>query len=451
MLKNIKKSLATKLSLFISFFILLAFIVLGSVTVIKVRNYNRTTIIERSDSEINSMLQITANINSVMMQQLRTYTMFVCSGMKDPIEIQKVLVKYNKKRYKDFISVSYIDYRTGLQYNDDGTTTDVVGIDYYHLMKNQLKQNKGQQLYSDIHKSNDPKNPYWYAICKDSEVKDGAGFPVGFFMGKTSVSYIQRFVDKLRKENSFEYKDGFFAILNTYGQYVCAPEKDRVGKNIFSSSSLSMSSKVVSFIHSPVDRIGKDKVTITGEATKNGKKYSVTVGMFTKTHNWILMIVTPYSTIDQMSDKLLFTIIIVSAVSAVLLLLISVLVLTKSFIPLEVLNLKMNEMSKQNVDLTKRLEITSNDEIGQLEKSFNKYLQQLQVMVSDLKSSKESLISSEKEIEAVLSKMKSLLKKKDSDEKEAEIDILDRKSSKEFKIFYSNINDISKEIDDFKV
>lgn len=448
--ERVKKSLATRLSLIISFFIILAFIILGSITVLKVRNYNRNTIIERSDSEINSMLQITANINSVLMQQLRTYTMFLCNDMDSPVEIQKTLVKYSKKRYKDFISISYVDYSTGLQYNDDNTITDVVGVDYYHLMKNQRKQNKAQQLYSDMHKSGDPKNPYWYAICKDSEVKDSAGFTKGFFIGRTSVNYIQRFVDKLRKENSFEYKDGFFAILNTYGRYVCVPEKDKVGKNIFNSD-ISISENIVDFIKNPVDRIGKDKVTVTGMITKGTKKYSVTVGMFTKTHNWILMIVTPYSTIDQMSNSLLFTIIIISCLSAIVLLIISIISLTKSFVPLEVLNIKMDEMSKNNVDLTKRLTITSDDEIGQLEKSFNKYLQQLQVMVGDIKDSKNSLVSNGKEIESILSRMKELLKKKNSESKEAEIDILDRKSIKELKGFYKNIDEISKEIDDFKV
>lgn len=450
MFKRIKKSLATKISLFISFFIILAFLILGITTIIKVRNYNRNTIIERSGSEINSLLQITANINSVLMQQLRTYTMFICKDMKDPEEIQKTLIKYNKERYKDFISVSYIDYKSGLQYNDNNTITDVNMVDYYNIMKNQRTINKGLQLYSDIHKSGDPENPYWYAICKDVEPKDEKGYPLGFFMGQVSTEYIQRFINKLKKENSFEYKDGFFAVLDTGGIYVCAPEKNSVGKNI-KDKDIKISDNVAAFIHNPVDRIGKEKVTVTGYIIRNNKKYSVTVGMFTKTYNWVLLIATPYSTIDEMSNKLLVTITIVAALSAIILLFLSIIILTKSFIPLEVLNFRMEEMSKSNVDLTKRLKVTSNDEIGQLEKSFNKYLQQLQVMVTDLKNSKNNLLLNGKELENIFDRIKSLLKKEDSEAKFAEIDILERKSSKELKDFYKNIDEISKEIDDFKI
>lgn len=450
MFTRIKKSLATKISLFISFFIILAFLILGIATIIKVRNYNRNTIIERSDSEINSLLQVTANINSVLMQQLRTYTMFICRDMKDSSEIQKILIEYNKERYKDFISISYIEYKSGLQYNDNNTITDVNNVDYYNIMKNQRTVNKGQQLYSDIHKSGDPKNPYWYAICKDAEPKDEKGYPLGFFMGQVSTEYIQRFIDKLKKENSFEYKDGFFAVLDTEGIYVCAPERNSVGKNI-KDKDIKISDNVATFIHTPVDRIGKEKVTVTGYIIRNNIKYSVTVGMFTKTYNWVLLIATPYSTIDEISNNLLVTIIIISTLSAIILLSLNIIILTKSFIPLEVLNFKMEEMSKSNVDLTKRLNVTSNDEIGQLEKSFNKYLQQLQVMVTDLKNSKNNLLLNGRELENIFDRVKNLLKKEDGDAKFAEIDILERKSSKELKDFYKNIDEISKEIDDFKI
>lgn len=450
MLKTIKKSLATKISLYISFFIILAFLILGITTIIKVRNYNRNTIIERSEGEINSLLQITANINSVLMQQLRTYTMFICNDMRDPVEIQKTLIEYNKARYKDFISVSYIDYKSGLQYNDNNTITAVSTVDYYNIMKNQRIVNKSQQLYGDIHKSGDPENPYWYPICKDVELKDEKGYPIGFFMGQVSTEYIQRFIDKLKKENSFEYKDGFFAILDTEGIYVCAPERNSVGKNI-KDKDIKISNNIATFIHNPVDRIGKEKVTVTGYIIRNNIKYSVTVGMFTKTYNWVLLIATPYFTIDEMSDKLLMTIIIISSLSAIILLFLSIIILTKSFIPLEMLNFKIGEMSKSNVDLTKRLNVTSNDEIGQLEKSFNKYLQQLQVMVTDLKNSKDNLLLNGRELENIFDRVKNLLRRDDSEAKFAEIDILERKSSKELKDFYKNIDEISKEIDDFKI
>lgn len=423
----------------------LSFLIVSSIVVLRVRRYNRDLIFERSENEINTMLQVTANLNSVLMQQLRTYTQFFCRDLVDPKAIQKELMNLEPRRYKDFISISYVDYATGLQYNDDGTVDDALTMDYYVIMKDQRKKDKPLQCYGDMHDNS------WYSICKDNEAKDADGFCYGFFLGKTSISYIQRFVDKLKKENSFNFKDGFFTIVNTNFQYVCAPDLSVIGRNFIEDKCSYIDPNVKSFIKHPVDRIGKDKVTENGLIIKNGKRYLMTVGMFTKTYNWVLCATVPFSTIDSFASNLLLMIIAAFITVAIASSVVFFFIFKRSFASLTTLNDKFVEIAKENVDLTKRLEVKDKNEIGEIEKSFNKYLQQLQSLMSDLKSVKNDLLKDGSEIESSYAKLIDLLgKARQNDKDKAEIEILQSSMGERVVSFYKNIDRMSRSVDSFE-
>lgn len=440
-----KSSLKVDLLLKTIVIFILSFAVVSSIVVFRVRKYNRDIIIERSENEINTMLQVTANLNSVLMQQLRTYTQFFCESMSDPNEIQRTLIELAPKRYKDFMSISYVDYATGLQYNDDGTVESVSEMDYYKIMREQRKKNKPLQCYGDMHDNT------WYSICKDNEAKDADGYCYGFFLGKTAIAYIQRFIDKLKKENSFNFRDGFFTIVNTDFKYVCAPDLSVIGKNFIEDKCSYLSPNVKNFIEHPVDRIGKNKVTENGLIVKNGKRYLMTVGMFTKTYNWILCATVPFDTIDSFASNLLFTIVVSFLVVAAISSAIFFLIFKRSFASLTVLNNKFIEIAKENVDLTKRIEVKDNNEIGEIEKSFNKYLQQLQSLMSDLKIVKNDLLNDGYEIESSYSKLIDLLAKAKQNEKDsAELEILQSGMSERIVSFYKNIDKLSKSVDSFE-
>lgn len=430
-------SLLTKISILIIF----SFTVIGGLIVLKVRNYNRENMVVQSESSINSMLQVVANINSVLMQQMRTYTMFEpCSTITNPIEIQKNLMSISKKRYKDFESISYVDYNTGLEYSDNGIIANVSNLDYFKDMKSQRIPNKSNQLYGDTIDD-------WYSICKDSEMKDKDGYCLGFFIGKAKISYVQRFLNKLKKENSFSSKDGYYIIINTNFKYICAPDENVIGEQ-FTDEILTPG--VVEFIKHPIDRIGKDKITVSGDIIRNGEKYSIAVGKFTKTTNWVLGAITPYKTIDDCANTLVKYIIFSAIIAVIITNIIIYLIFYFSFKPFTELNNKFIEITNDGADLTKRLRVKENNEIGQIKNNFNKYLIQLQSMIEDIKSSRDDLKHTGEDIENILAKINSKLLKFEKINDDAEIEILFRELKSEIKIFYKSINKISKNVDAFK-
>ena len=55
--------------------------------------------------------------------------------------------------------------------------------------------------------------------------------------------------------------------------------------------------------------------------------------------------------------------------------------------PLGLLNSSLREINSGEGDLTRRLAITSNDEIGELSQEFNRFLQTLQTLIGDVMGS----------------------------------------------------------------
>src|SRR5574344_1638438 len=95
--------------------------------------------------------------------------------------------------------------------------------------------------------------------------------------------------------------------------------------------------------------------------------------------------------------RILFAVFAVSTVIAVL--------LTGSLIwfsirPLKTVDKAINTIATGNADLTQRIKVTSNDEIGSVVKGFNKFTERLHSIVSDIKQSKDDLFTAGEDLEA---------------------------------------------------
>lgn len=433
----------------ISILLVIAFASLEAMTFTKIKKFNRENTIVQSEYNYNNMLQVVANVNSVLMQQMRVYTMFEFRYESNPATIQKRLVQLAKSRYKDFEHIGYVDYATGKEYLDDGTVSDVSKTDYFIEMSSLRELKKAEQLYGDL------QNDEWYSICKDGEPKGEDGRCLGFYIGKTKISYIQRFINKLTHEVSFKSKEGFYLVVNSSFKIICAPDTSYVGKNLLDET-IVIDKDIGHFVEHPVDRIGTDKVTLSGDVVWDGKRFNCTIGQFTKTRNWSILVFMPYETIDSYVNSLLVANIIMIAVIAIAVLVLIAAIFQFSFKPLGELNDKFIEIAKDDVDLTKRLSVKESNEIGQIKESFNKYLLQLQNMVSDIKTSDDEMKAICVDIESLYAEINSIISSKIAEEDSsshdiAEIDILFRKLSSKIKDFYKSIDRISKNVDSFKV
>ena len=127
--------------------------------------------------------------------------------------------------------------------------------------------------------------------------------------------------------------------------------------------------------------------------THEGETYVIAFERVPDT-KWVALNRVPYSDfqsdIDVMRNRIIIFIAILTIISVAIL----GTVIMFSMKPLNNVKAAINEIATGSADLTKRIENTnSKDEIGEVVNGFNKFSEKLQGIISDLKHSKNSLIS----------------------------------------------------------
>ena len=465
------RSLSLNLLWKITIIILLSFTLVGYGSIRRAKIFNRENMIKKSEETLNEILYIVANINSVVMQQMRMYTKFdpITSTSKDPAVIQKELIKISDKRYKDMVSVSYVDYKQGLEYFDDGRIEKVGSKEYFIKLKDSRienkKTNKGKQKAGQMYTGE--IEPDLYGMCKEADVFDSDGYTVGCFIGRVSISkYLQRFLDKLN--NDLHASNSFPVILSSEQKFVCIPEKEKFeGKTL---SSFNTSKNIKDYVSSPYekDENGK-KICISGDFFMGKNKYSITVGLFSKTE-WCLGIITPYSTFDKAANHTVKFIIAYAIIAAIISLSIIYFCFWYEFRPLKFLNKAFKMIASGEADLTQRLgsKFQRQTEIGEIQKSFNEYLANLQGMVREISVSKNDVLNKTQKLVLILEKIKNEFENIDSNVKElkeknvendiiktidkasANLDFLIPELEVETKDIYTPLGKLSSAIDGFK-
>ena len=106
---------------------------------------------------------------------------------------------------------------------------------------------------------------------------------------------------------------------------------------------------------------------------------------------WSVVCAVPYNEyFDSLSR--VTTIIIISIIAAVLIVTVAVFILITILIrPLGFVKTTINDISTGDADLTKRIDINLNDEIGDVVVGFNKFSEKLQAIISQVKKSRDTL------------------------------------------------------------
>ena len=107
--------------------------------------------------------------------------------------------------------------------------------------------------------------------------------------------------------------------------------------------------------------------------------------------DWVVMNEVPYSDFENDVNGLRNIIIIYVSVLTVLSVLIVGFIISRSIKPLKKVEAAINDIATGNADLTKRIPITTNDEIGAVVSGFNKFGEKLHGIILDIKGSKDAL------------------------------------------------------------
>jgi methyl-accepting chemotaxis protein len=109
--------------------------------------------------------------------------------------------------------------------------------------------------------------------------------------------------------------------------------------------------------------------------------------------DWLLGVVMNDSVIREPLNKLLLTIVIIAAVSLLVLVPIASVILASMLKGLRHLNQAMNEIARGEADLTRRIEVSGQDEIAETAHAFNLFVDHLRDMFRQVKQEADRVIS----------------------------------------------------------
>ncbi|WP_294423770.1 methyl-accepting chemotaxis protein [uncultured Treponema sp.] len=209
------------------------------------------------------------------------------------------------------------------------------------------------------------------------------GKTIGLFAGIVDVKHLDDVATSIKVG-----KTGYAVILSDDGTVLSHPNKDWVMKRNFLTG--------YSKGHEDMGELAKQMVAgKTGTAWIKGFSEALEFVSFTPiqgTHWSIGIFVLQseiYSSITSMMGQMTW----LSIISAILLVSIAGFLMYRAIKPLNKLDYAITKIASGNADLTQRIEINSNNEIGFVVKGFNKFVGKLQEIISDVKNSKNELSS----------------------------------------------------------
>ena len=336
------------------------------------------TFINSTTELIQAHVQGLSYRNSKFMQQLRMYT------MADPVqegasteEYIEWLRAHSKIRSSDFREIAFCDYETGLAYTDKGEVYDVSGSEYFQFMKN-----SGKSQYISNSVGNDADDACYY-VCKSVSVSKKA---IGFIAGAVSHSRLAEAVENIKIG-----ENGYATLLAGDGTVMVFPNHDLVMKENFTRDN--------------PDYPGLSEVAKAMVAGESGQgwvssPYREELMVYSPVSGtpWSMAMCVPFAQVYENSNYLKINMIILTVAIAVILIVTAAIAVFRMLRPLRSLDKNFNEIASGNADLTQRVKVHSNDDIGSVTTAFNTFVEKLQTIMKGVKESRFDLTSAGDEL-----------------------------------------------------
>lgn len=325
-------------------------------------------------------LMLTNRIN----MYLREVRVYVESDVVQTQNVGDIVAWMRKRAERRSPNLDAVIFCTpdGTGYRDDGTETDVRNEPFFKaIMK------EGKYEYVDDPET-DPTTGK--AIIHVAQIVNVRGKKLGLFAGVYPLSSIQKIVGNIQLGET-----GSAWLLAGNGLAISYPENGfSLRKNLLTD----------------LDSNHKDLVSIatdmcagkTGSGWINsfsGGKDFVTYAPVENTP-WSLAFNIGEEQIYETGNNLTIMMLIAAAVIVVILTFTSGSVLYHLLHPLQTVEEAINGIASGNADLTKRISITADNEIGSIVNGFNKFTEKLQTIVLELKNSKQVLATAGENLHA---------------------------------------------------
>lgn len=266
-------------------------------------------------------------------------------------------------RFKDFDYVAWVDKNADF-YSDIGTQTNIKDRDYFQAIMQQ-----GKDIFIDNPVSSKTSGQTIVHISRAAKVN---GKTVGFFCAVVNINHLSVLLDDVNMGNN-----GIAMLVSGDGQTIA-----KVGAKDMIDLDIDVSKYT-------------DSSVINTEFLSNlngaGQVYNI-VRPISNT-KWSTVFLIKESAITAISTGIGRYITGFSILLAVLVVMVIAIVVYISTKPLAVLEKAIKEIATGNADLTKRIDIKANNEIGRVVQGFNQFSEKLQDIVSSIKETKEGLVT----------------------------------------------------------
>ena len=207
---------------------------------------------------------------------------------------------------------------------------------------------------------------------------------IGMFVGVKNMKEFQSMVNAVRYGEK-----GYAMMLDGTGNVVAFPDTSyQMTKNFLTEDIEG---------HGDIKVVAKDMVARnTGEVYIDGFMTSgkeLVVYSTIDNTPWSVAVSVPQAQIEATATKI-STILAFSNIGiAVVIILVLLISLAGSLKPLKDVVKNIDEVSTGNADLTQRIKVSTNDEIGDVANKFNGFMEKLQEIIGEVKKSKDNLVA----------------------------------------------------------
>ncbi|WP_294966767.1 methyl-accepting chemotaxis protein [Sulfurimonas sp.] len=193
-------------------------------------------------------------------------------------------------------------------------------------------------------------------------------------IGVVSANFLVEDISK--KVAAAKYKGGYAFILDKTGNIIFHPNEASRGKLIYTLNDSFKNLKI---------EINEHKTGVYNYMSSKGNKRLLT---YTKMENgWIVCLGIDKNIVFASVEELLLHLSITGLIMIIIALILFSLILNIQFKPLLKLNQVIKNLSTKDGDLTQRLEVNSEDEIGEISKDINLFIDKIHTIISESKIS----------------------------------------------------------------
>lgn len=367
-----RKSLVFRLVLFVGISIIsfnfLQIIITGEIT-------KKSTL----EDSANDYAVVTAAYSQVISEKIDGYyhamNFYVNSDVAQDgslAEMREWLVSHEDHRIAEFDYIMLCG-PDGIAYTDTGNRTDISDRPYFKAI-----MQDGKERFID-----DPvvSRTTGQSVLHVTRAIVRNGKNIGLFCGVMQSQHIGEIITNIKVGNT-----GYPFVLADDGTVISHPNKDWINKRNFLTG--------YSVGHEDMGELAQRMVDgETGHAWLKGIYDDLEFVSFTPVEgtSWSMAVSIQkkeiYSSISLMMGQMA----LLSLISAILLVTIAGFLMYRAIKPLNTLDHAITKIASGNADLTQRIEINSNNEIGFVVKGFNKFVGKLHEIISDVKTSKSEL------------------------------------------------------------